>query len=152
MGDSAAFNREVFQALQQKALMWRQKLAILRSYIQEMYNDSTQLPRVGKLFDVLIDQHPHEHDIHALYSRHLIVTQDYAKAAEQTERALDLDPADEEGWEMLTSLYLQRKTNLTKRRPQSNAHSATILKTDASILCSVQSMTSRENARKRPRI
>ena len=83
------------------------KLAILRSYIQEMYNDSTQLPRVGKLFDVLIDQHPHEHDIHALYSRYLIVTQDYAKAAEQTERALDLDPADEEGWEMLTSLYLQ---------------------------------------------
>ena len=66
-----------------------------------------RLPRVGKLFDVLIDQHPHEHDIHALYSRYLIVTQDYAKAAEQTERALDLDPADEEGWEMLTSLYLQ---------------------------------------------
>ncbi len=107
MGDSAAFNREVFQALQQKSLDVETKLAILRSYIQEMYNDSTQLPRVGKLFDVLIDQHPHEHDIHALYSRYLIVTQDYAKAAEQTERALDLDPADEEGWEMLTSLYLQ---------------------------------------------
>lgn len=107
MGDSAAFNREVFQALQQKSLDVETKLAILRSYIQEMYNDSTQLPRVGKLFDVLIDQHPHEHDIHALYSRYLIVTKDYAKAAEQTERALDLDPADEEGWEMLTSLYLQ---------------------------------------------
>lgn len=107
MGDSAAFNREVFQALQQKSLDVETKLAILRSYIQEMYNDSTQLPRVGKLFDVLIDQHPHEHDIHALYSRYLIVTKDYSKAAEQTERALDLDPADEEGWEMLTSLYLQ---------------------------------------------
>lgn len=107
MGDSTAFNREVFQALQQKSLDVETKLAILRSYIQEMYNDSTQLPRVGKLFDVLIDQHPHEHDIHALYSRYLIVTKDYVKAAEQTERALDLDPADEEGWEMLTSLYLQ---------------------------------------------
>lgn len=107
LGDSAAFNREVFQALEQKSLDVETKLAILRSYIQEMYNDSTQLPQVRHLFDVLIDQHPHEHDIHSLYARYLIVTKDYAKAAEQTERSLDLDPADEEGWEMLTSLYLQ---------------------------------------------
>lgn len=107
LGDSAAFNREVFQALQQKSLDVETKLAILRSYIQEMYNDSTQIPRVGQLFNVLIDQHPHEHDIHSLYARYLIVTKDYTKAAEQTERSLDLDPADEEGWEMLTSLYLQ---------------------------------------------
>ena len=109
LGDSAAFNREVFQALQQKSLDVETKLAILRSYIQQMYNDSTQLPRIGKLFDVLIDQHPHEADIHALYARYLILTKDYAGAAEQTERALDLDPADQEGWEMLTSLYLQEE-------------------------------------------
>ena len=107
LGDSAAFNREVFQAFLQKILDVETKLSLLRSYIQEMYNDSTQIPRVGQLFDVLIDQHPHEHDIHSLYARYLIVTKDYAKAAEQTERSLDLDPADEEGWEMLTSLYLQ---------------------------------------------
>ncbi len=107
LGDSAAFNREVFQALEQKNLDVETKLVILRSYIQEMFNDSTNFPQIGQLFDVLIDQHPHEHDIHDLYSRYLIVTKDYSKAAEQTERALDLDPADSEGWEMLTSLYLQ---------------------------------------------
>ena len=107
LGDSAAFNREVFQALEQKNLDVETKLVILRSYIQEMLNDSANFPRIGQLFDVLIDQHPHEHDIHDLYSRYLIVTKDYSKAAEQTERALDLDPADSEGWEMLTSLYLQ---------------------------------------------
>lgn len=107
LGDSAAFNREVFQALEQKNLNVETKLVILRSYIQEMFNDSTNFPQIGQLFDVLIDQHPHEHDIHDLYSRYLIVTKDYSKAAEQTERALDLDPADNEGWEMLTSLYLQ---------------------------------------------
>lgn len=107
LGDSAAFNREVFQALEQKNLNVETKLVILRSYIPEMFNDSTNFPQIGQLFDVLIDQHPHEHDIHDLYSRYLIVTKDYSKAAEQTERALDLDPADSEGWEMLTSLYLQ---------------------------------------------
>lgn len=109
MGDSAAFNREVFQALEQKNLDVETKLVILRSYIQEMFNDSTSIPRIGPLFDVLIEQHPHEHDIHSLYARYLIVIKDYAKAAEQTERSLDLDPADEEGWEMLTGLYLQEE-------------------------------------------
>lgn len=86
LGDSAAFNREVFQALEQKNLDVETKLVILRSYIQEMFNDSTNFPQIGQLFDVLIDQHPHEHDIHDLYSRYLIVTKDYSKAAEQTDR------------------------------------------------------------------
>lgn len=107
IGDSVAFDREVFQALKQDNLDVDTKLMILRSYIQEMYNDSVQQPRVRQLFDVLIEQHPHEHDIHDLYARYLIVAQDYEKAAEQTEQTLDLDPADKEGWEMLTSLYLQ---------------------------------------------
>lgn len=113
LGDSAAFDREVFEALKQKDLDVDTKIAMLRSYIQEMYSDSTQQPKVRQLFDVLIDQHPHEHDIHSLYARYLILTRDYAASAEQTERALDLDPADEESWEMLTSLYLQVE-NLAK--------------------------------------
>ncbi|MCM1356048.1 MAG: tetratricopeptide repeat protein [Staphylococcus sp.] len=115
LGDSAAFDNEVFQALIQKDLDVNTKLEILRSYIQEMYSDSTQLPRIGQLFDVLIEQHPHEHDIHSLYSRYLILTHDYVKAAEQTERTLDLDPADQEGWQMLSSLYLQ-ENELDKAR------------------------------------
>lgn len=107
LGDSAAFDREVFQALKQDNLDVDTKLVILRSYIQEMYNDSVQQPRIKQLFDVLIDQHPHEHDLHDMYARYLIIAKDYAGAAAQEELTLDLDPADEEGWEMLTSLYLQ---------------------------------------------
>lgn len=107
LGDSAAFDSEVFQALKQDNLDVDTKLMILRSYIQEMYNDSIQQPRIKQLFDVLIDQHPHEHDLHDMYARYLIVAKDYAGAATQEELTLDLDPADEEGWEMLTSLYLQ---------------------------------------------
>lgn len=107
LGDSTAFNREVLKALQQKSLDVGTKLSIVRSYIQEMGNDSIQLAHVGSLFDNLIEQHPHEHDIHMLYADYLIVTQNYAKAAEQMELTLDLDPANEDGWGMLTSLYLQ---------------------------------------------
>lgn len=107
MGDSDAFDKEVFQALKQDNLDVDTKLMILRSYIQEMYNDSVQQPRIHKLFDVLIEQHPHERDLHDMYARYLIIAKDYAEAANQEELALDLDPGDEEGWEMLTSLYLQ---------------------------------------------
>lgn len=107
LGDSIAYDTEVFQALKQDNLNVDTKLVILRSYIQEMYNDSIEQPRIRELFDVLVDQHPHEHDLHDMYARYLIFSKDYVEAAHQTELTLDLDPADEEGWEMLTSLYLQ---------------------------------------------
>ena len=71
LGDSAAFDSEVFQALKQDNLDVDTKLVILRSYIQEMYNDSVQQPRIRQLFDVIIDQHPHEHDLHDMYARYL---------------------------------------------------------------------------------
>ena len=105
--DSANYDKEVFQALEQNNLDVDTKLTILRSYIQEMYNDSTQMPRIRELFDVLIDQHPLEHDIHDHYARYLVMVKDYKGAAEQEEQTLGLNPADPEGWQMLTSLYLQ---------------------------------------------
>lgn len=106
-GDSAAYDREVFQALAHDNLDIDTKLAILRSYIEKMYSDSLAQPRIDNLFEVLIDLHPHERDIHDMYARYLIVKKDYVQAAEQEELSLDLDPSDEEGWLMLSSLYFQ---------------------------------------------
>lgn len=113
--DSVGYDREVFNALRQNSLDVNTKLSILRGYIQEMYTDSLQQPRIRQLFDTLIVQHPLEHDIHDSYARYLIVTRDYEGAAEQEEQTLGLDPADPEGWEMLTSLYLQVE-NLDKAK------------------------------------
>lgn len=107
IGDSAGFDREVFNALVHDDLEVNTKLAIMRSYIEKIYTDSAEQPRIDNLFDVLIEQHPHERDIHDLYARYLIVKKDYDQAAEQTELTLDLDPSDEQGWEMLSSLYFQ---------------------------------------------
>lgn len=107
INDSVGYDREVFNALRQNSLDVETKLSILRGYIQQMYTDSLQQPRIRQLFDTLIVQHPLEHDIHDYYARYLIVTKDYEGAAEQEEQTLGLNPADPEGWEMLTSLYLQ---------------------------------------------
>lgn len=107
INDSVGYDREVFNALRQNSLDVDTKLSILRGYIQEMYTDSLQQPRIRQLFDTLIVQHPLEHDIHDYYARYLIVVRDYEAAAEQEEQTLGLNPADPEGWEMLSSLYLQ---------------------------------------------
>jgi len=107
INDSVGYDREVFNALRQNSLDVDTKLSILRGYIQEMYTDSLQQPRIRQLFDTLIVQHPLEHDIHDYYARYLIVVRDYVGAAEQEEQTLGLNPADPEGWEMLSSLYLQ---------------------------------------------
>ena len=107
IGDSAGYDREIFNALKKESLDVTTKLAMMKGYIEEMYSDSTEQPRIRELFEVLIDQHPHEHDIHDMFSRYLIVTRDYAGAAEQSELALDIEPDDKEGWQMLVSLYLQ---------------------------------------------
>ena len=55
------YDREVFNALKQNSLDVNTKLSILRGYIQQMYTDSLQRPRIIQLFDTLIVQHPLEH-------------------------------------------------------------------------------------------
>lgn len=106
-GDSVAYDREVFNALKQESLDLPTKLGLMTNYIKALYNDTTQHERIEDLFGVLIEQHPHEVDIHDLYSAYLSAIGDYASAAEQTKYAADIDPSDEDRWRMLMSLYGQ---------------------------------------------
>lgn len=107
MGDSVAYDREVFRALKQESLDLESKLKLLTSYIKELYDDPAQQPRIQDLFAVLIEQHPHEVDIHDLYCSYLVAIKDYAGAAEQQGYALDIDPSREERWRALVSLCMQ---------------------------------------------
>ena len=106
-GDSVGFDREVFNALRQPDLDVDTKLSILKGYIHEIYTDTVQQPRITHLFDTLVVQHPAAPEIRDDYARYLVVTKDYPGAAEQLEQAVGLEPDNPEGWEMLTSLYIQ---------------------------------------------
>lgn len=107
MGDSAAFDREVFMALKQDNLDLQAKLSMFKGYIQELYSDTLQQPRINDLFGVLIEQNPHEVEVRDLYTAYLIAINDYRGAAEQTGYAIDIDPSNEERWSALVSLYMQ---------------------------------------------
>lgn len=143
VGDSAAYDREVFEALHRESLDVDTKLAIIRSYIQEIYTDSVQQPRITELFDALLLQHPHEHDIHDFFARYLITTGDYARGAEQTQLTLDLDPNDLDGWLMLSSLYLQ--TDQTDKALQAARRSQRYFPDNAETLLLIGSILSQEH-------
>jgi len=101
MGDSVAYDKQIYQALTTPSLDVDTKLTVLVSYVRDllMQQDSTQ--RVSQLFDVLLDQHPHEASIRNLYSEYLVARQDYKGAAEQLSYSLALNPTDADEWRRL---------------------------------------------------
>lgn len=106
-GDSVAYDREVFRTLKLESLDLPTKLNMLTSYIKALYDDPNQQPRIDDLFTELIEQHPHEVDIHDLYSAYFVAIHNYAAAAEQSKYATDIDPSNEDRWRSLMSLHAQ---------------------------------------------
>lgn len=107
IGDSVAYDREVFRAISMPSLDLEPKLEILRAYVIKLYRDPTQRDRISELFGKLIDSYPHEAQVRNLYADYLVAVEDYAGAAEQKSYELDLNPSDPKGWLMLSSLYMQ---------------------------------------------
>lgn len=109
IGDSVAYDREVFKALKLSSLELDSKLSLLTDYIRKLYQDSTQHERIDNLFGVLIEQHPHEKDIHELYFSYLLVIEDYQRAIEQVGYVLDIDPSNADLWRAKVGLLSQVK-------------------------------------------
>lgn len=123
-GDSIGYDREVFNALQKGSLDVQTKLQLLKSYIETLYSkniaasDSTAPapdPRISKLFDKLVDMHPHDADIHNFYCGYLLTLNDYDGAAEELRYALDIDPSDIARWRALVSVDFTAGQSLRAR-------------------------------------
>lgn len=107
VGDSAAYDADIFRALEQESLDVAPKLQIIRDYTASLYQDSVQQPRIDKMYRRLVELHPHEADVRNLYRDYLVAINDYEGAAEQSSYSLDINPNDERQWLALTSLYMQ---------------------------------------------
>ncbi|MDE7153357.1 MAG: tetratricopeptide repeat protein [Muribaculaceae bacterium] len=106
-GDSLAYDREIFHAIRMNSLEVDTKVELLRTYIVNLFSDSTQVPRIHSLFGELIEQHPHETAIHNLYASYLVSQNDYCKAAEQVSYVLDMDHGTANDWIGLIGLRMQ---------------------------------------------
>ncbi len=104
IGDSAAFDREIFKVLKMDDLEVPTKLGVMRDYIAELYGDSLQTPRILDLFNALTEMHPHESEIHTFYSAYLFMINRFSEAADQQEIALDLAPDSRDKWLTLIRL------------------------------------------------
>lgn len=105
IGDSASYDREVFNALELSTLDVELKTDMLTHYVRELYTDSTpaQQQRINDLFNVLLTQHPHEARIHYLYASYLALMHRMPEAAEQFRYTTDLEPTNHDAWRMLIS-------------------------------------------------
>lgn len=99
-GDSAAYDSEVFRALESQNLDLDNKMRILTGYIRALFSDSTQYGRIDRLFRVMNDVNPGEPQLHALNAIYLAQTGRPSEAAEQAGYALDLDPDNVELWSL----------------------------------------------------
>ncbi len=109
MGDSVAYDREVFQALRSPNLEVEAKLDILRSYVTELYADRTQEARIRLLFGELENMHSGDARIHDLYSAYLYEIGDKTGAAEQLTYSVALEPANEDVWVTMIQMMMQNE-------------------------------------------
>ncbi len=106
-GDTVGYNREIYQALSHDNLDFNNKMSILRTYVQDAYDPV----RLDTLLTTMVDLHPYESSLREFYAGSLIQQKNYPLAAEQMQLALDLDPDNENGWGVLSSLYFQNDEN-----------------------------------------
>ena len=97
-GDSAGYEQQIYNALTAEQLDVDTKLSVLLSYIRDHLSAEDTTRRIDDLFTVLIQQHPHEANIHQLYSEYLYAKKDYKGAIEQLGYSLDVNPTDADGW------------------------------------------------------
>lgn len=103
--DTVAYDREMYQVLRLPDLEYETKFALLHDYVANYVADTTQRGRITDMFQMLIDQYPHESGVRLLFGDYLTEISDYPAAAEQISYALDASPDDERRWAMLGALY-----------------------------------------------
>jgi len=106
IGDSAAYEQQIYNALSAEQLDVDTKLGVLLNYIRDKLAKEDTTQRINNLFTVLIQQHPHEAKIHQLYSEYFYTKKDYKGAIEQLGYSLDVNPTDADGWRNMVILNM----------------------------------------------
>ena len=100
-GDSAAYDSQVRLALMNENLDVDSKMDVLLDYTRTLMSTGDSTARIDTLMNVLVAQHPHEPEIHNLYSDYLVARKDFKAAAEQLGYVLDIEPTDAQAWRRL---------------------------------------------------
>lgn len=119
-GDSLQYDNKIYEALLAEDLDFDTKNTVMGYYLQTMFQDNADRARGDRLFQVLREQFPHEPMMLSLSGRYNAAKQDFGKALEDMEYAIDLDHTNPDYWEqaMLYAVMLddhRRVEDLFKR-------------------------------------
>lgn len=105
-GDSVAYDRKVYEALLSEDFELEDKLSLLGEYIQNLFDDESDTSRGDHLFEVLMEQYPHEPQLLDLAARYNISRGDSATAIQQIGYAIDQDPTNAQYWSRLIAFQV----------------------------------------------
>ncbi|MDE6578799.1 MAG: tetratricopeptide repeat protein [Muribaculaceae bacterium] len=100
-GDSVAYDNKIYEALLTEDFELEDKLGILGDYLQILLNEKNDTQRGDNLFNVLMEQYPHEPEMLDLAARYSAAKGDFSAAAQQIRYAIDLDANNAAFWEKL---------------------------------------------------
>mgnify|MGYP002853198978 CR=1 FL=1 len=106
VGDSTAFFDYSYRALMTDNLELEQKQQLLLTVARHFYTPGDTSTKAARLFDALIEKHPHEVSFHKAYADYLVACSHYGEAAEQLSYAIDMDPSDIDDWHRLILIRL----------------------------------------------
>jgi len=105
-GDSAAYNRELYNSILSPNIDVETKETMLRKYIGNNAKDSTLYPQIRDMLDQVIDENPGEACFHDIYGAFLTMSKDISAAIEQLSYSLDLNPSNDNVRRLLVSHLL----------------------------------------------
>lgn len=97
-GDSASYDNKIYEALLSDDLEITDKTGLLGEYLQDLLDGKADTSRGDHLFDVLMQQFPHQPELLGLAARYSAAKGDFKEAASQMQYAIDLEPAQPQYW------------------------------------------------------
>lgn len=98
-GDSVSYDNKIYEALLAEDLDFESKSTVMGYYLETMFRDNADRSRGDRLFEVLREQFPHEPELLSLSGRYNAAKQDFSKALEDMDYAIDLDHTNPQYWE-----------------------------------------------------
>lgn len=111
IGNVKASNELLQTALVNEKLDVDTKVKLLTDYLTTVLQkkDSVAFERTDSLFMTVLDQHPQESELHALYAEMLLTIKRYPEARTQMGYAVDFNPNDRKLWLQLIGLGMQQE-------------------------------------------
>ncbi len=101
VGDSVGYDQKVYEALLSEDFEMEDKLSLLSEYLQTLLDDASDTARGDHLFEVIMDQYPHEPSVLDLAARYSSAKGDYEEAIKQIGYAIDLNTTNPMYWQQL---------------------------------------------------